>query len=625
MPRIHEIEVRLSALPQSRKNIVYLITEERDILQEVFSEAAATLKGIAGSALDQVKIENARFYKYLLTNHLLEDAYEVFPLMSDLLGCREKKESAAQNLAILHKAVFFFLTDFHIIQDKLAGHFLKQFLSYAQGEAKNKRQVYLFLVSPTLQLPTGFESVVDVIDVPEPDESDLRNLLVTEAKRERWGDDWATNSDKDSPALTETDQIRINRAARDFKGISPAQIRTAISDLQNSYGSFYGQSDSANGRKENLNRIEQARSAIIAELKRNSARHDSTVTLLDTNNSIVGLEEYCDWIDEIKMDILHPEDALEWGNLPPKGVLLTGVPGSGKTQAAKMTAARMGVSLVQFRMDNLLGGLVGDSEANFKRCRKRIEALAPCVVLIDEIEKIFGQDRSSGSHDVKMNILSAMLDWLQENDKPLFFYATSNDVSNLKPELLRDGRFDMRFCVFMPTHDELVQIFAFHMEQANKRAQGKLFQGFHYAKMAQEFLQEITKSGRCQNPNMFYTGANIENLIAQTNRAMRRQCHKPSQKEYQALLLQVALSERSQPYGVTNMAEITKFWLSACANQYANAGKQNLFQFNWFDADQSKFLQTPKTTNNYDLHLFERISTEICKAHQKSKQRPENY
>ena len=81
------------------------------------------------------------------------------------------------------------------------------------------------------------------------------------------------------------------------------------------------------------------------------------------------------------------------------------------------------VLLVQFRMDNLLGGLVGDSEANFKRCRKRIEALAPCVVLMDEIEKTFAIDKASGKNDVKMNILTALLDWMQENKKQIFFFA----------------------------------------------------------------------------------------------------------------------------------------------------------------------------------------------------------
>lgn len=132
---------------------------------------------------------------------------------------------------------------------------------------------------------------------------------------------------------------------------------------------------------------------------------------------------------------------------------------------------------------------------------------------MDEIEKTFDTEGKSSSNDVKMNILTALLDWMQENERQIFFFATSNSVVHLKPELLRDGRFDMRFCVFMPTHDELVEIFRLHMEHANRRANGRLFQDADYRETARSFLSKITEYAREKEKNMFFTGANVENLI----------------------------------------------------------------------------------------------------------------
>jgi len=298
---------------------------------------------------------------------------------------------------------------------------------------------------------------------------------------------------------------------------------------------------------------------------------------------------------------------------------LTGVPGSGKTQAAKKTAAQMDVSLVQLRMDNLLGGYVGDSEANFKRCRKRVEALAPCVVLIDEMKKIFGTtEHSSGSHDVKMNLLAALLDWLQENKKPIFFFATSNSVGDLRPELLRDGRFDRRFSVFMPTYNELVKIFHYHMDQFDRLSGGRLFQNFSggYDQMARDFLDKSTQYAKKNGLDLFYTGANIENLISQTNRALRTEGGKKnitgiSRDRYLEALLKTVESGQSQPYGVTNMDDIARFWVQALKNQYTSASALDLFPFQSFDRKKGEFSHPKPYEHAYDEYMFTQVSAEI--------------
>lgn len=630
MTRMHKINQRLSTLLQNDKHIVYFITEDRDILEEVFAGAAPILKALGGTAFQSCLTTDDKVYTYAQSNLLLADAYDLAPIRAQLGSPFFAAPPVNPVFGDpLDRAAYLYLTDFHLFSKDKAAHLLKQFLRYARERADRKQPVYLLLISPVLSLPDSLQGVVEIIDVPELEQEDVTALLKQEAVRECFPGDPRPLSEL-TMLLSPIDCERIEQAAADFKGVSRQQILSIANDLRCEFGSFFGQFDRPNGTMENLARIKQARLRLIAQSKAEQARHDKTVTMLEPSGAVAGLDGYRRWLDEIKDDLLHPDQALQWGCLPPKGVLLTGVPGSGKTQAAKLTAHEIGVSLVQFRMDNLLGGLVGDSEANFKRCRKRIEALAPCVVLIDEMEKIFGGSEGSGSHEVKMNLLAALLDWLQENQRPIFFFATSNSVRGLRPELLRDGRFDMRFCVFMPTRDELAQIICYHLQRAGMLSHGRLLGAFHsqFHSLALRFLEEITAYGEENHKNMFYTGANIEALISQTNRELRRTEKTPdglTPSVYLEVMLKTAKSDRSQPYGVTNLEDIADFWLSARKNQYASASGSMLIPFESFrpgddSSDPLSFPPPPADAPRYDRALYRQITEEICRLYQQRRQ-----
>lgn len=637
MSRMVEIEKRLSMVMEKHRHIVYFVTEDRTILQSVFTEMADTLKGILQNSVEgtlgkMLQTANREaLFRVATTNGILVDAYEMFRLkdqqyIPEGIFHREEGIGTGRERANLQTyPVFFLLNDFHIIRESVSAHFLKQFLWAAEREEQeHKRFVLLFLVSPIIKLPEGFESEIEVIDVPEMDEEDIRAYLQLEAAQEYAKEKGSFYQRR--VEIGSIDQKRIEEAVRDFKGISRKGIQEITTDLQAEFGSFFGRSEDKSGVEGNLNRIRRARKKKVVDLKKEEANRDSTVTMKEPGSYVAGMEGFLNWIEEIKEEFLDLEKARQFGNEPPKGVLLTGVPGSGKTQAAKKAAELMGglegnVPLVQFRMDNLLGGLVGDSEANFKRCRKRIEALAPCIVLIDEIEKTFDQNSEKGNNDVKMNILTALLDWMQENKKQIFFFATSNSVANLRPELLRDGRFDMRFSIFMPTYQELIQIFELHMKTAQNRAGGNLYQEFDYQKMAGVFLTEITAYAREQKKYMFYTGANVVNLITLANRSLKKKMERMnrleriSQEEFQEELFKMAIGGYSQPYGITNSRDIVTFWLKALENQYTNAGGLDLFPFSAYKKETGEFCKEdlPKRTNAYDEYLFQCISYEIKK------------
>ena len=152
--------------------------------------------------------------------------------------------------------------------------------------------------------------------------------------------------------------------------------------------------------------------------------------------------------------------AKAYGLPAPKGLLIVGIPGTGKSLTAKATAGAFGLPLLRLDMGCVFGGLVGQSEANLRSVIQTAEAIAPCVLWIDEIEKGFSGSKSNGSTDggTSSRVFGSFLSWMQEKDKPVFVVATANDVSQLPPEFLRKGRFDEMFFVDLPEALERAQI-----------------------------------------------------------------------------------------------------------------------------------------------------------------------
>src|SRR5512141_788631 len=139
--------------------------------------------------------------------------------------------------------------------------------------------------------------------------------------------------------------------------------------------------------------------------------------------------------------------AIEYGLPTPKGLLIIGIPGTGKSLTAKATAKVFGVPLLKLDAGKIFAGLVGGSESNLRSVIQTAEAIAPCCLWIDEIEKGFSGSKSSGSTDggTSARVFGSFISWMQEKKSPVFVVATANDVSQLPPEMLRKGRFDELF------------------------------------------------------------------------------------------------------------------------------------------------------------------------------------
>lgn len=154
-------------------------------------------------------------------------------------------------------------------------------------------------------------------------------------------------------------------------------------------------------------------------------------------------------------------------DLQVRGVLLAGLPGTGKSQLAKAAAAALRWPLIRLDVGACKGGLVGQSESNIRNATAVIEAVAPCVLWIDEIEKAVGGFKSSAATDggTTLGMVGHLLTWLQEHRQPIFTVATCNDYNALPPELTRAGRFDERWVVDLPTVDERKAIAVVHLNR----------------------------------------------------------------------------------------------------------------------------------------------------------------
>jgi SpoVK/Ycf46/Vps4 family AAA+-type ATPase len=195
----------------------------------------------------------------------------------------------------------------------------------------------------------------------------------------------------------------------------------------------------------------------VARQKADTIKQNGLLEVVETAQSlddIGGLDTLKEWL--LKRKSAFSLEAGKYGLPSPKGLLITGIPGTGKSLTAKATATVFGRPLLKLDAGRLFGSLVGQSEANLRQAIQTAESIAPCILWIDEIEKGFAGSRSSGSTDggTGSRVFGSFISWMQEKTSPVFVVATANNVSSLPPELLRKGRWDETFFTDLPDPEE---------------------------------------------------------------------------------------------------------------------------------------------------------------------------
>lgn len=268
---------------------------------------------------------------------------------------------------------------------------------------------------------------------------------------------------------------------------------------------------------------------LITEEKEQMLKKDQVLELVSTKSSgnakIGGMEGFKQWLTEQMPSVCHSQQfILESGGRPCKGVLMCGIPGCGKSLAAQEVAAQAKLPLLRLEIGKLMGKFVGESEHNMDKAIKQAEAMAPCVLWIDEIEKGFGNGADNGSHgnDPTRRMFGALLTWLQECKAPVFVFATANSITGMPKEFFRSGRFDELYALYMPTYEECVDILKNQMERVNQRVKesmGKTI--FEEAGKPEKWEKTVSNLFKeIQDGHYRYmTGADIEKIV---NMALRQ-------------------------------------------------------------------------------------------------------
>lgn len=212
--------------------------------------------------------------------------------------------------------------------------------------------------------------------------------------------------------------------------------------------------------------------AVIYREKVGAVRRSGLLEIVDPDprglDSVGGLDELKDWISKRRR--AYSPEAVAFGLPSPKGIMIVGVPGTGKSLSAKAIGTALGVPTLRLDIGALFNSLVGESEARTRDALRLAEAMAPCVLWVDEIDKGLAGSSGAGSGDsgVTKRVFGSIISWLQERRRPVFLVATANDVEGLPPELLRKGRFDELFAVDLPNASEREAIMRIHVARVGR-------------------------------------------------------------------------------------------------------------------------------------------------------------
>lgn len=199
----------------------------------------------------------------------------------------------------------------------------------------------------------------------------------------------------------------------------------------------------------------------------------------ETISKIGGVDNLKDWLKKRK--ISFSVQASNYGLPTPRGLLLVGIQGTGKSLTAKAIATEWQLPLLKLDVGKLFGGLIGESESRLRKMIELAETISPCILWIDEIDKAFTKNDSKGDSGTSNRVLGTFISWLSEKNKPVFVVATANNVDVLPLEIIRKGRFDEIFFLDLPQKQEREQIFKIHIQEFRPNS----WKSFDYSKLGQ--------------------------------------------------------------------------------------------------------------------------------------------
>jgi SpoVK/Ycf46/Vps4 family AAA+-type ATPase len=323
----------------------------------------------------------------------------------------------------------FILRDYHrFLEDVSVARKLRNLGRKFKAEPKN-----LIILAPQISIPNDLGEAITILEFPLPNPTEIRSEIAKLLQ--------ATQQNLATPALD--DLVRASQ------GLSLDRVRRVL-------GRAIAEHQS----------IEPADVESILEEKRQSIRQTQILDFYPTSaqmEDIGGLDNLKEWL--VRRGGSFSEKARQYGLPHPRGLLLVGIQGTGKSLTAKAIAHHWHLPLLRLDVGRLFAGLVGESESRTRQMIQLAEALSPCILWIDEIDKAFGGLDSKGDAGTTSRVFSTVVTWLAEKTSAVFVVATANNVQALPPEILRKGRFDEIFFVGLPSQIERRSIFAVHLQK----------------------------------------------------------------------------------------------------------------------------------------------------------------
>lgn len=303
----------------------------------------------------------------------------------------------------------------------------------------NDTNATVLLISSQACIPPELEKFITLFDLPLPDEEKIQSVI--------------------KGFVDQLDEVIDEQSLSDltlaFRGLSEHEITQLL---------YRGYQQDGHVGSEDVELVLREKEQIIKK----SGILDMVATTEQLAN-IGGLDSLKKWLQQKAHVLHHLNEALAFGVEAPKGVMIVGMPGCGKSLTAKATASLFNLPLLRLDVGSLMGKYVGESEANMRRALQLAEAVSPCVLWVDELEKAFVGIGSGGAgSEVATRLFGYFLTWMQDKTGAVFVLATANDISALPPELLRKGRFDEIFYVTFPNASERENIFAIHLNKRKK-------------------------------------------------------------------------------------------------------------------------------------------------------------
>jgi SpoVK/Ycf46/Vps4 family AAA+-type ATPase len=421
-------EQRLAVLLRARYPCLYISTWEE-------SRAMIQIESVARNK-DLIRTQR-KVIEWSLTDGLTdngktrgEDSKQAVKALEAVGRCQEP-------------AIFVF-KDFHVFfgannrpPDNPVIRKVRDLVPHLKSSAVPKNVIFL---APALLLPGDLEKVVTVVEFELPSFGEIRTVLDEMIETNR-----------------QSGRIKIELDSEEKERLAKAALGLTLHEAENAFARAM---------------VEDGRLGIhdlkiILEEKRQVIRKSGILEFIESNlaiGDVGGLQNLKNWL--VKRNKSWLDSAARYCLPAPKGVLITGVPGCGKSLVAKAISAMWQVPLLRLDVGKIFSGIVGSSEENMRRAIQTAEAIAPCVLWIDEIEKGFGGVTGpSGDSGTSTRIFATFLTWMQEKTKPVFVVATANNISALPPEMMRKGRFDEIFFVDLPTRGERKEILKLHLER----------------------------------------------------------------------------------------------------------------------------------------------------------------